>query len=95
MIADQSDKDNWILSEFLDKLEQQTIPFYPIILGSKEGKIEELPSGKEVIIINEIPYQVNKSSLIEELPNQLSPPATTPEAGKKKFIKKLEELLKS
>lgn len=70
MIADQSDKDNWILSEFLDKLEQQTIPFYPIILGSKEGKIEELP-------------------------NQLSPPATTPEAGKKKFIKKLEELLKS
>ena len=70
MIADQSDKDNWILSEFLDKLEQQTIPFYPIILGSTEGKIEELP-------------------------NQLSLPATTPEAGKKKFIKKLEELLKS
>jgi len=70
MIADQSDKDNWILSEFLDKLEQPTIPFYPIILGSKNGKIEELP-------------------------NQLSPPAITPEAGKKKFIGRLEELVKS
>jgi hypothetical protein len=69
MIADQSDKDNWILSEFLDKLEQPTIPFYPLILGSKNGKIEELP-------------------------NQLSPPAITPEAGKKKFINKLEELIK-
>ena len=69
MIADQSDKDNWILSEFLDKLEQPTIPFYPLILGSKNGKIEELP-------------------------NQLSPPAITPEAGKKKFISKLEELIK-
>ena len=42
MIADQSDKDNWILSEFLDKLEQPTIPFYPMILGSKNGKIVEL-----------------------------------------------------
>jgi hypothetical protein len=70
MIADQSDKDNWILSEFLERLEQQTIPFYPIILGSKNGEIEELP-------------------------NQLSPPAITPEAGKRKFIKKLEELIKS
>ncbi len=70
MIADQSDKDNWILSEFLNKLEQPTIPFYPIILGSKNGKIEELP-------------------------NQLSLPAITPEAGKKKFIGRLEELLKS
>ncbi len=70
MIADQSDKDNWILSEFLEKLEQQTIPFYPIILGSKNGKIKELP-------------------------NQLSPPAITPEAGKRKFIKALEELIKS
>jgi hypothetical protein len=28
------------------------------------------------------------------LPNQLSPPAITPEAGKKKFINKLEELIK-
>ena len=70
MIADQSDKDNWILREFLDKLEQPTIPFYPMILGSKNGKIVELP-------------------------NQLSPPAITPEAGKRKFIKELEESLKS
>ena len=29
--------------------------------------IEELSSGKEIIIINEIPYQVNKSNLIEKI----------------------------
>ena len=29
--------------------------------------IEELPNGKEVIIINEIPYQVNKSTLVEKI----------------------------
>ena len=30
-------------------------------------KIEELTNGKEVIIINEIPYQVNKSTLVEKI----------------------------
>ncbi len=29
--------------------------------------IEEKPNGKEVIIINEIPYQVNKSTLVEKI----------------------------
>ncbi len=29
--------------------------------------IEELPNGKEVIIVNEIPYQVNKASLVEKI----------------------------
>jgi DNA gyrase subunit A len=29
--------------------------------------IDELPSGKEVIIVNEIPYQVNKASLVEKI----------------------------
>ena len=29
--------------------------------------IEELPSGKEVIIINEIPFQVNKANLVEKI----------------------------
>ena len=32
-------------------------------------EIEELPNGKEVIIINEIPYQVNKSMLVEKIAN--------------------------
>ncbi|MGE4658699.1 MAG: DNA gyrase subunit A, partial [Gammaproteobacteria bacterium] len=31
--------------------------------------IEELPNGKEVIIVNEIPYQVNKSMLVEKIAN--------------------------
>ena len=29
--------------------------------------IEELPNGKEVIIVNEIPFQVNKSNLVEKI----------------------------
>ena len=29
--------------------------------------IEELPNGKETIIVNEIPYQVNKASLVEKI----------------------------
>ena len=31
------------------------------------AKITEKPNGKEVIVINEIPYQVNKSNLIEKI----------------------------
>jgi len=37
-----------------------------IIMRGK-ASIEELPSGKEVIIISEIPYQVNKSNLVEKI----------------------------
>ncbi len=37
-----------------------------IIMRAKT-EIEELPSGKEVIIVKEIPYQVNKSSLVEKI----------------------------
>ena len=37
-----------------------------VIMRAKT-EIEELPNGKEVIIINEIPYQVNKSSLVEKI----------------------------
>ena len=37
-----------------------------IIMRAKTS-IEELPSGKEVIIVNEIPYQVNKASLVEKI----------------------------
>lgn len=37
-----------------------------VIMRAKT-EIEELPSGKEVIIINEIPYQVNKASLVEKI----------------------------
>ena len=32
-----------------------------------KASIEEKDNGKEVIIINEIPYQVNKSNLIEKI----------------------------
>ena len=32
-----------------------------------KSQIEELPNGKEVIIVNEIPYQVNKASLVEKI----------------------------
>ena len=37
-----------------------------IVMRAKTN-IEELPNGKEVIIVNEIPYQVNKSSLVEKI----------------------------
>ena len=37
-----------------------------VIMRAKT-EIEELPNGKEVIIINEIPYQVNKASLVEKI----------------------------
>ena len=37
-----------------------------IIMRAKT-KIEELSNGKEVIIINEIPYQVNKATLVEKI----------------------------
>ena len=37
-----------------------------IIMRGK-ASIEELPSGKEVIIISEIPYQVNKANLVEKI----------------------------
>jgi len=37
-----------------------------IIMRAKT-EIEELSSGKEVIIVKEIPYQVNKSSLVEKI----------------------------
>ena len=44
MLADQTDKENWVLSEFLDALKQPNIPYYPLILGSKGGKVVELPA---------------------------------------------------
>jgi DNA gyrase subunit A len=31
------------------------------------AEIEELPNGKEIIIITEIPYQVNKANLVEKI----------------------------
>ena len=37
-----------------------------VIMRAKT-EIEELPNGKEVIIVNEIPYQVNKASLVEKI----------------------------
>ena len=37
-----------------------------IIMRAKTS-IEELSNGKEVIIVNEIPYQVNKASLVEKI----------------------------
>ncbi len=37
-----------------------------VIMRAKT-KIEELSNGKEVIIINEIPYQVNKATLVEKI----------------------------
>ena len=37
-----------------------------VIMRAKT-EIEEPPNGKEVIIINEIPYQVNKASLVEKI----------------------------
>ena len=37
-----------------------------IIMRGK-ASIEELPNGKEVIIISEIPYQVNKANLVEKI----------------------------
>ena len=44
MIADQTDKENWVLSEFLNEMGQPNIPYYPLLLGSKEGKVVELPA---------------------------------------------------
>ncbi len=44
MVADQTDKENWVLSEFLNAMKQPNIPYYPIILGSKGGKVVELPA---------------------------------------------------
>ena len=70
MVADRSDKENWVLVDFLTEIGQFSIPSYPIILGSKNGKIEFLP-------------------------NQLSPPAITPQAGIKKFIDQLELYINS
>ena len=37
-----------------------------VIMRGK-ARIDELPSGKEVIIITEIPYQVNKANLVEKI----------------------------
>ena len=37
-----------------------------IVIRAKT-EIEELPNGKEVIIVNEIPYQVNKANLVEKI----------------------------
>ena len=70
MVADWTDKENWVLGDFLFEIGQSSIPSYPIILGSKNG-------------------------VIKFLPVQLSPPAITPQAGKKKFIDQLELFINS
>ena len=70
MVADWTDKENWVLGDFLFDIGQSSIPSYPIILGSKNGVIKFLPA-------------------------QLSPPAITPQAGKKKFIDQLELFINS
>ena len=70
MVADWTDKQNWVLGDFLFEIGQSSIPSYPIILGSKNGVIKFLPA-------------------------QLSPPAITPQAGKKKFIDQLELFINS
>ena len=44
MVADRSDKENWVLEDFLSEIGQFSIPSYPIILGSKNGEIKFLPS---------------------------------------------------
>jgi len=44
MVADWSDKDNWVIAEFLNALNQPNIPYYPLILGGNEVKVVELPS---------------------------------------------------
>ena len=44
MIADQTDKQNWVLSEFLNAMKQPNIPYYPLVLGSQGGKVVELPA---------------------------------------------------
>lgn len=44
MVADRSDRENWVLVDFLTEIGQFSIPSYPIILGSKNGKIEFLPN---------------------------------------------------
>ncbi|MEC7222826.1 MAG: hypothetical protein VXW02_01015 [Verrucomicrobiota bacterium] len=70
MVADWTDKENWVLGDFLFEIGQSSIPSYPIILGSKNGVIKFLTA-------------------------QLSPPAITPQAGKKKFIDQLELFINS
>ena len=70
MVADWTDKENWVLGDFLFEIGQSSIPSYPIILGSKNGVIKFLPA-------------------------QLSPPAITPQAGKKKFIDQLKLFINS
>ena len=37
------------------------------IIMRGRASIEELPNGKEMIIISEIPYQVNKANLVEKI----------------------------
>ena len=44
MVADWTDKENWVLGDFLFEIGQSSIPSYPIILGSKNGEIKFLPS---------------------------------------------------
>ena len=68
MVADWTDKENWVLGDFLFEIGQSSIPSYPIILGSKNGVIKFLPA-------------------------QLSPPAITPQAGKRSLLINLSYLL--
>ena len=63
MVADWSNKDNWILSEFLFEIGQSSIPSYPIILGSNNGEIRFLPNQ----LSPPIPPNVAKNNFISSL----------------------------
>ena len=63
MVADWSNKDNWILGDFLFEIGQSSIPSYPIILGSKNGEIHFLPNQ----LSPPIPPNVAKNNFISSL----------------------------
>ena len=63
MVADWSNKDNWILSDFLFEIGQSSIPSYPIILGSNNGEIRFLPNQ----LSPPIPPNVAKNNFISSL----------------------------
>tara|TARA_B100001250_G_C19175314_1_gene518519 strand:+ start:170 stop:382 length:213 start_codon:yes stop_codon:yes gene_type:complete len=63
MVADWSNKDNWILADFLFEIGQSSIPSYPIILGSNNGEIRFLPNQ----LSPPIPPNVAKNNFISSL----------------------------
>lgn len=71
VLADWSDKDNWVISEFLFAMERASIPYYPIIPGKEGAKIsEEIP---EALSPPAILPGAARTKVIEALKNAAGP----------------------